>query len=196
MGEDAKKVIINLGCGHVKLIGGINVDLYGNPDVRWDLEKTPLPFDDESADYIHMNHVLEHVKNWWPLFKDCSRVLKTGCDLQINVPDESSSTALTYRDHVNVFSIFSFSGCMPGYTTHRAGTNAWASEHEVCIPLTCYEYRQVPYANYRWMMHWPLNHLLHFMSKHMRNFIWEQRFTFRKVDKDTFLKYLKDSGRI
>lgn len=187
----AGKTVINLGCGYMKLIGGINVDLYGTPDVRWDLEKTPLPFDDDSADFIHANHVFEHIHNWWELFKDCARILKLGGDLQINVPDESSTTALTYRDHVNVFSVVSFTGCLPGFTADRAGTNAWASEVNYTVPFVCYHYQQVPFAEYNWMRMWPFNYLLYFCMRHLRNFIWEQRFTFKKVDIDKFLEYLK-----
>lgn len=190
MGKVTDKVIINLGCGFNKFIGAINVDLYGEPDVRWDLEKTPLPFTDDSADLIIMHHVLEHVKNWWDLFVDCSRVLKLGGELHINVPDDSSRSALTYRDHVNVFSPFSFHGCLPGWTPHRAGTNAWAQDIDRVVPLTCFLYRQRPYANYSWMLHWPFTFLLGFCARHMRNFIWEQIFHFRKADPREFAEIL------
>jgi SAM-dependent methyltransferase len=181
VGQDVPK-LLNLGCGFNKYVGAVNVDLYGDPDVRWDLEKTPLPFESNSFDVIIMRHVLEHIKNWWELFTDCARILKVGGELHIYVPDESSRTALSYRDHHNVFTIFSFHGCMPGITPERSGTNAWASQYQEKVPLTCYRYIQTPHKEYNWMTYWPFNHLLFFCAKHLRNFIWEQIFLFRKVD--------------
>jgi SAM-dependent methyltransferase len=183
--------VINLGCGYNKLIGAVNVDLYGEPDVRWDLEQTPLPFEDASADLIIMHHVLEHVKNWWPLVKDCARVLREGGDLHIYVPDWSSHSSLTYRDHINVFSLYSWHGCMPGLTVHRPGTNAWARERFFEIPLTCYDYKRTPFKKYNWMLRWPLIYLYRFLADHMTNFVWEQIFYFRKVDPEKFLELLK-----
>jgi len=175
MGIVNQPLRLNLGCGTNKLDGFWNVDAYGNPDQHWDLEVLPYPWADNCADEIVMNHVLEHIDGWWDAFCECARVLKPGGSLYINVPDASSDSAMTYRDHLTVFSPLSFHGIV-GYSS---GTNTWAESIEQTVPLRMVDYRQVPFTQYNWMLRVP--RVLAFCAKHMRNFIWEQRFTFRKI---------------
>lgn len=172
-----RPVLLNLGAGLNPLPKPfINVDAYGTPDVRWDLNVTPYPWEDNSVDGIEMWHVLEHLDDWWAVFCECARILKVGGYLHIRVPDESSKTALTYRDHNHVFSLASFHG-IAGRTS---GTNAWAITEEGKVPLALVEYYQVPYTDYQWMIKW-CPRILKFCADHLRNFIHEQRFIFRKI---------------
>jgi len=168
---------LNLGCGLNHKIGWVNVDNWGEPDLQHDLNTTPFPWDNNSIDEIEMNHVLEHIPNWWDAFAECSRILKVGGTLQINVPDESSGTALTYRDHHHVFSLHSFHGTAKA----ASGTNLWAATEEYSVPLEMVLYARVPYKQYNWMTLWGWGWLLSFCAKHLRNFIHEQRFTFIKI---------------
>jgi ubiquinone/menaquinone biosynthesis C-methylase UbiE len=160
------------------LPGFLNVDAYGKPDYAWDLEEFPYPWEDNSADEIVMNHVLEHIQPWWEAFNECVRILKPGGCLYINVPDASSDSAMTYRDHHHVFSPLSFHGIV-GYSS---GTNTWAESIEHSVPVVMEDYRQVPFKQYNWMIRVP--RLMVFCAKHMRNFVWEQRFTFRKIGEE------------
>lgn len=170
-------VILNLGCGFKKMEGAINVDAFSccSPDVQWDLNTFPYPWDDNSVDEILMSHVLEHIPDWWQAFNECARILKPGGRYEVRVPDESSATALTYRDHFHVFSLMSFHGI------HEAnhGTSAWARENKETVPLKLESYSQVPYKKYNWMVKFPW--LLRFCAHHMRNFIHEQVFVFSKI---------------
>lgn len=176
MGNDAKPVLLNLGCGSRKIEGWINCDAFAEcePDRIVDLNK-PLPWPDNSVDQIIMLHVLEHVQEWWQCFTECARILKPGGMLQINVPDESSSTALTYRDHLHVFNRASFHGIKG----RSSGTNAWAKSQEGKVPLVLERYYQVPFREHEWLTRFP--RILKFCAEHLRNFIWEQQFHFRKV---------------
>lgn len=55
-----------------------------------DIERTPLPLEDESMDLIIINQVLEHVKEIFWIFSEISRVLKSGGKLIIGVPNLAS----------------------------------------------------------------------------------------------------------
>jgi predicted SAM-dependent methyltransferase len=54
---------LNIGCGHARRDGYVNIDKNGRyePDLVWDLEKTPYPFDDNVVDEIVAHHVLTHL---------------------------------------------------------------------------------------------------------------------------------------
>lgn len=175
MEPNVKPVLLNLGCGEHKLVDHINVDAYGDPDYKWDLQEFPFPWDDNSIDGIEAWHIFEHLPDWWSAFEECARILKPGGYLHIHVPDESNRTALTYRDHYHVFSKESFHGIQEG----NWGTNSWAETIAESVPLTMYDYRQVPFTKFNWMIRFP--RLLQFCAAHMRGFIWEQRFYFRKI---------------
>jgi len=170
-------LILNLGAGYDRIPGMVNVDLYGDPDVRLNLNQEAWPWADNSVDGILAKHVFEHLFNWWNAFEECARILKPGGQLEMRVPDESSKSALTYRDHVRIFGPESFHGIVD----YRHGTNAWARECFGQIPLKLMSYTQVPFPRYYWMGHWPFKFLLRFCADHLRNFIHEQRFIFVKI---------------
>ena len=177
MGRDGAPLLLNLGCGFNPFPDAINADAHAicKPDVVWDLNVTPFPWDDNTFDTVTMHHVLEHVEEWWACFCECARILKVGGHLDIRVPDESSKTALTYRDHHHVFSLVSFHGTVGAKMRH----NAWAETELESVPLKMTGYLRVPFSPYNWMRHFPW--LLTFVADHMRNFIWEQRFLFVKT---------------
>lgn len=172
----AAPLLLNLGCGEHQLSDHINVDLYGSPDVKHDLNLAPYPWDDCTVDGIVAFHIFEHLDDWWLAFTECARILKIGGILEMRVPDESSSSALTYRDHHHVFSRYSFHGI----EERIHGTNAWAREVQESVPLRLEDYKQVPFPQYQWMVR-ACPRLLVFCSNHLRNFIWEQRLLFRKT---------------
>lgn len=77
---------INIGCGDRKHPGFINVDVCGDPDVRFDLEQFPWPFSDGVADEILAEHFLEHVHDYERTIFEIHRVLKPGGILHFKVP--------------------------------------------------------------------------------------------------------------
>ena len=164
---------INLGCGHAKMINALNVDAFGDPDFKWNLNETPYPWDDSEFDKVTAFHVMEHLENWWGAFLECVRITKTGGTIEVRVPHASSDTALTYRDHIHVIDLRSFDGVAGGPTRT---TNAWYEEQDK-VPVDLESYFLVPFEQYQWMPSW----LLAFVASHMRNFIWEQRMLFRVV---------------
>ena len=149
MGKNGKPLLLNLGCGFNKFRTHINVDGYDicKPDVLWDLNSVPYPWGDNTFDGIDAFHSLEHVENWWGMFTECARMLKPGGYLQIRVPDESSSEALTHRDHLHVFDLYSFYGIIG----MGRGNNAWAVDGYNSVPLKIVSHNKVPHTQYQWM---------------------------------------------
>ena len=179
MDEHDKKTALNLGCGSNKIIGALNVDLYDvcEPDLVWDLNDTPWPLDTESFDTVTAHHVLEHLVDWWSAFEEIARVTKVGGQVEIAVPHESASTALGMRDHLHLFSQWSFHGIQGvGYST-----SAWGEIEYESIPMRMTTIDLVPYGPYQWMAKW-CPWLLRFCAVHLRNFIHTSRYRFERLE--------------
>ena len=81
---------LNLGCGEKRLPGYINVDKYGSPDIKHDLESFPWPWETNSVSNILLIHVLEHlgkdVETYFGIFKEMYRICNNGAKIKIIVP--------------------------------------------------------------------------------------------------------------
>jgi len=103
-------LILNLGCGEKAYREYVNIDKKNLPgvDLVWDLEKTPLPFQDNSVSEIKCEHVLEHISNFMPLMEELYRISKPKAKIKIFVPYYRYEGA--YRDptHVRFFTEHSF----------------------------------------------------------------------------------------
>ncbi|AHF96473.1 Methyltransferase domain-containing protein [Desulfurella multipotens] len=102
---------LNLGCGDKKLDGFVNVDFVEavNPDVVWDLEKVPWPFEDSSVDEILLNHVLEHLGQqtsvYLSIIKEIWRICINGAIIHIRVPHPRHDNFLTDPTHVRPITV-------------------------------------------------------------------------------------------
>jgi SAM-dependent methyltransferase len=106
-----KKIIVNLGCGKVRIPDSIGVDrvkIENYVDVVHDLDNVPYPFQNNSINEIHMYHVLEHLHDPIKKLEEIHRILKPGGALYIRVPHFSSMGAFTDITHVRPFSYYSF----------------------------------------------------------------------------------------
>jgi SAM-dependent methyltransferase len=81
---------LNLGCGHFKKEGYINVDNVEllKPDILLDLNKIEeySKFNDAEYDEIYMSHILEHLEEPFNIMKELHRILKPGGILIIKSP--------------------------------------------------------------------------------------------------------------
>ena len=81
---------LNLGSGQNPEQGFVNVDKYGAPDVRCDLESFTWPWPDNSVSQIRLVHVLEHLGASPDVFigimKEMYRVCEPGGQIYIAVP--------------------------------------------------------------------------------------------------------------
>ncbi|MEW5946700.1 MAG: methyltransferase domain-containing protein [bacterium] len=73
-------VKLHIGCGDVYLDGWVNIDSEsGSADLTHDMRE-PLPYDDNSVDFIYNEHFIEHVgfEDGLKVMTDFHRVLKPG----------------------------------------------------------------------------------------------------------------------
>ncbi|MCK4881416.1 MAG: methyltransferase domain-containing protein [Candidatus Omnitrophica bacterium] len=81
---------LHLGCGTKKLEGWVNIDSVEacQPDLLHDISQ-PLPYEDQSADEILAEDVLEHFDKYlrFVVFDEWVRVLKVGGTVTLQVPD-------------------------------------------------------------------------------------------------------------
>lgn len=99
---------LNMGCGMNKCEGYVNVDMYpdGAPDVLWDLERTPWPWESDSVSEILFNHSLEHIgadsRVFLKMMQELYRVCRPGAGIQINVPHPRHDNFIGDPTHVRV----------------------------------------------------------------------------------------------
>lgn len=89
-------LMLNIGCGTDYKEAWINIDNNSDNnieklDLNWDL-RNPLPFDDNTVDYIFNEHFFEHLtpEEGQVVIKDLMRVLKPGGTMRIAMPDLES----------------------------------------------------------------------------------------------------------
>ena len=70
------KTKLNVGCGDEYFDDYINLDKGRcKCDVKWDVEETPWPFEDNSMELIFCKHLLEHIQKdkIIPFFEEINR---------------------------------------------------------------------------------------------------------------------------
>jgi SAM-dependent methyltransferase len=86
----AGELKLNLGCGSNKKPGYVNVDKFGSPDLRWDLEVFPWPWPDNSVSVVELFHVLEHLgrtpEQYMEVMQELYRVCRPEGVVRIAVP--------------------------------------------------------------------------------------------------------------
>jgi SAM-dependent methyltransferase len=107
-------VNLNVGSGRNFEPGFLQLDRVQHPgvDVVYDLEHAasgrPLPFGDDTVDFILCSHVLEHVRGLVDAMREFHRVLKPGGHLLVIAPYASSDDAWEDPTHVRAFTEKSF----------------------------------------------------------------------------------------
>lgn len=97
---------LNLGCGEKRFDGWINVDKFGNPDVKHDLETFPWPWEDDSVSEVSLIHVLEHLGRdtdiYFGIIKELYRICHNGATIKIIVPHHRHDFFFDDPTHVRV----------------------------------------------------------------------------------------------
>ena len=102
--------ILHIGAGRKKIVGATTLDINPrlNPDVVWNLNEYPYPFEDSTFDLVVCEHVIEHLQNVIGVMEELHRVTKMGGRVLIRVPHFSSLNFNTDPTHVHAFSSRSF----------------------------------------------------------------------------------------
>lgn len=101
---------LNIGCGKVIKPGYTNVDIIKGEgvDMIHDLDKTPYPFKDNSADEIIANDIIEHLHYPEGMVRECHRIAKPGAKVYIVTSHFASPCAWRDITHRQTYSYFSF----------------------------------------------------------------------------------------
>ena len=103
---------LNLGCGQFPKEGYLNVDKYGEPEFRFDLETFPWPWADNSVEHIILHHVLEHLGAatdiYLKIIGELYRVCKVGALIDITVPHPRHEDFIGDPTHVRAITPYSF----------------------------------------------------------------------------------------
>lgn len=95
---------LNLGCGTRRKEGYVNVDKYGVPDVRHDLETFPWPWKDGSVREVVLTHVLEHLGERTEVFlkimQELYRICEANAEIHLVVPHPRHDNFLSDPTHV------------------------------------------------------------------------------------------------
>jgi hypothetical protein len=95
---------LNLGCGAKRLDGYINVDKFGDPELRFDLETFPYPWQNNSVAEIEMHHVLEHLGQqtevYLKIIQELYRICQPKATVHITVPHHRSDRFFHDPTHV------------------------------------------------------------------------------------------------
>jgi len=94
---------LNLGCGHEKKEGFINID-----KEQHDLNEYPYPWKD--VDYILAAHIAEHLDEPINFIQECHKILKSNGILELTVPHYSSplSASPQHKTYWSVISLAIF----------------------------------------------------------------------------------------
>ncbi len=88
--NNTQTVRVQLGPGQMNYFNGwINVDaniFTGKAEVWADL-RDPLPFKDSSVDVFYSHHVIEHLPDLFPHFREMYRCLKPGGNIRVGGPN-------------------------------------------------------------------------------------------------------------
>lgn len=146
---------LNLGSGQNPKQGYLNVDKYGSPDLKCDLESFPWPWPDNSVSEIILHHVLEHLGRTPECFigimKEIYRVCEHKAQARIVVPHPRHDHFLGDPTHVRpvlpeMLRLFS-KRANRYWQEIRAANSPLALYHDVDFELTATKFiLDAPYA--------------------------------------------------
>jgi SAM-dependent methyltransferase len=107
---------LNLGSGRNHSVAGavtIDISRAVSPDIVYDLNQVPWPFDENTFDVSHGTDIVEHLEDVVRTMEEIHRIARPGAKVYIATPHFSCSNSYTdptHRHHLGLFSFDYFTG--------------------------------------------------------------------------------------
>jgi SAM-dependent methyltransferase len=110
LGDKGEIKKLQLGCGFSKKEGYIHLDSAEvvKPDILWDLNKFPYPFEDNSIDEILAYSILEHLDDVVKVMEELHRIMKPKAILKVGVPYWDGFGFASDPTHKHMFTEYTF----------------------------------------------------------------------------------------
>lgn len=177
---------LNIGAGHTRLDGFVNIDRSPRADVVLNLDDDRLPFEDGSVELIFTYHCIEHVRNYLFALGEMHRVLVPGGWLLVGVPYVTQTEYnLVNPYHLQHFNEGAFDFFDPQKLQGSAAEDATIHLRKV--------FHQFHYMSVFRFMPWPLRGLA---RRHLMNVVKRIDFGLVKVDAEGRLPAGMDEGNL
>lgn len=144
-----KKTILDLGGGNrPNPESTLVVDSYNTPKdkfkrYKWNLNKFPYPFKNNSFDVVFCSHVLEHLQDPVKVLEEMYRIAKK--EIIVLVPHYSSHACHNHITHVNYFGAGSFDTFPEDFNPDTHGSSKkWKGKMKI----------KLHYSNHRKWLKW------------------------------------------
>ena len=151
---------LNVGCGKDIREKWDNLDTHTNngANIVHDLNNLPLPFEDNTYDYVLCSHVIEDWLNPLPLLQELVRITKVKGLIEIRVPHQLSANAWGSLVHKQLFNNETLVAFITGKADYKEGEYTLPVEVILCEN----------YANINWRN--PIVALYKIVAINIRNF--------------------------
>jgi len=122
---------LDVGCGNKKRRGFVGLDRcrLPNVDVVHDLTMFPWPFEDDSAEEIYVDNVIEHLPDTVATMNELHRIAGRGCRVTMIYPYFRSTGAFGDPTHVRFFNEHMIQYFLrPGTTSRRENRFAFYTD--------------------------------------------------------------------
>jgi len=125
--------VVDVGCGNAKYPGAIGIDSApsSDADVIADLDQVPWPIEDDSADQIICQDVIEHLDDPDSAVAQMHRIGAPGCRIHLRTPHFSSVLAYGDPSHRHVLSTMT----IKSFATPLYGGEDWPQFRLVHVTL-------------------------------------------------------------
>ena len=110
--NNQRKIMVDIGCGNQqqKCPGCIRIDINSDykPDYLHDCNDGLPMFENNSVDFVNTDNGLEHFVNPYYVLQECYRVLKSGGEMRVVIPNVQYLPILIVSPFVDILSFWNW----------------------------------------------------------------------------------------